>query len=351
MENLELQTIHTVKKVAPAVVSIVITKMMPAVQQLKINPEFTPKEHFPIPLPEVPLPDGKTQQKMKVGGGSGFIVHADGLILTNKHVVYETDAEYTVLMNDEKEYPATVLTRDPINDVAMLKIEATGLPTLELGDSDRIELGQTVIAIGNALGMFSNTVSKGIVSGLGRKISAALGSGGMVENLRHVIQTDVAINQGNSGGPLVNLAGSVIGINTAVIFGAQNIGFALPINWAKKDLEEFAAHGRIIRPYLGLRYIMLNRDLKEKYQLPVDYGALAIKDHLPGSQAVVPGSPAALAGLAENDIVLDINGIQLTEKNELADVVESAAVNDKLTLYVLRGDKKFTTQVKLTERV
>lgn len=356
MFDLEKQTIETVKRVAPAVVSIVITKLMSQVKQISLAPQFNPLGHSGIPLPEMPLDGidpalGAPTQKVKVGGGSGFIVNSDGLILTNKHVVYESGAEYTVLTSDEKEYSAKVLTRDPINDVAMLKIDAKNLPFVELGDSDRIELGQTAIAIGNALGLFSNTVSKGIISGLGRKISAAMGQGEIIENLRHVIQTDVAINQGNSGGPLVNLEGQVIGINTAIIFGAQNIGFALPINWAKTDLEEFAKHGRIIRPYIGLRYIMLNKELKEKYQLPVDYGALVIKDHMPASQAVVKDSPAERGGLKENDIVLEINGIQLTEKRELADMVEASAVGDKLTLFVLRGDKKITTQVTLEERV
>lgn len=323
---------------------------------MALSPQPGGLDGLTAPVPGIPLGDhmpienNGLQQKIKVGGGSGFIVRSDGLIVTNKHVVYETDAEYMVLTNDEKEYPAKVLTRDPINDVAVLKIEATDLPTVTIGDSDKIELGQTVIAIGNALGLFSNTVSKGIVSGLGRKISAALGQSGAIENLRHVIQTDVAINQGNSGGPLVNLDGEVIGINTAIIFGAQNIGFALPINWAKTDLEELDKFGRIIRPYIGLRYIMLNKELQEKYALPVDYGALVIKDHLPGSQAVVKDSPADKGGIKENDIVLEINGIQLTEKRELADIVETAQVGDKITLYVMRGDQKLTTQVQLEER-
>lgn len=343
MENLEKQTIETVRRVAPAVVSIVISKILPEVKKQPAVP----------PSPEQTLGDFKQSgvpQMIKVGGGSGFIVATDGLVLTNKHVVYETDADYIVLTSDEREYPAKVLSRDPINDVAMLKIQAEGMPTVKLGDSDTIELGQTAIAIGNALGLFSNTVSKGIISGLGRKISAALGQGGLIENLRHVIQTDVAINQGNSGGPLVNLEGEVIGINTAIIFGAQNIGFAIPINWAKTDLEELTKFGRIIRPYIGLRYIMLNSELQKLYSLPVDYGALVIKDHIPGSQAVIKDSPADKAGIKENDIVLEINGVQLTEKNELADVVEACTVGDKITLYVLRDGKKITTQARLEER-
>lgn len=356
MENLEKQTIETVKKVAPAVVSIVIAKMVPEVRKIQLSPPIKSMDQIETALPDdalgnhLPVDHHGAPQKVKIGGGSGFIVDASGIILTNKHVVYEADAQYTVLMNDGAEYPARVLTRDPINDVAVLKIEGTNLPTVTLGDSDKIELGQTAIAIGNALGLFSNTVSKGIVSGLGRKISAALGQGGQIENLRHVIQTDVAINQGNSGGPLVNLDGEVIGINTAIIFGAQNIGFALPINWAKIDLEELIKYGRIVRPYIGLRYVTLNPEIKERYGLATDYGALVTMDHIPGSTAVVKGSPADKAGLRENDIVLEINGMQLSEKHELADVVESSQVGDKLMLFVLRGDEKITLPVTLEER-
>ena len=353
MDHIESQTIATVKKVAPSVVSIVISKLMPDVKALALNPAFKPKEHFAVPLPEQSLGEylpSATPQKVKVGGGSGFIVTSDGLIVTNKHVVYEADADYTVLLNDEREFPAKVLSRDPINDVAILKIEATGLPAVTIGDSNNVELGQTVIAIGNALGLFSNTVSKGIISGLGRKISAALGQGGMIENLRHVIQTDVAINQGNSGGPLVNLNGEVIGINTAIIFGAQNIGFALPINWAKTDLDDLIKVGRIVRPYIGLRYITLNHELKEKYNLPVDYGALVLKDHLPGSQAVVKDSPADKAGVKENDIILEINGVKLTEKQELADVVESCHVGDSITMLVSRNNTSLPLSTVLEER-
>ena len=215
---------------------------------------------------------------------------------------------------------------------------------------NKIELGQTVVAIGNALGLFSNSVSKGIISGLGRKISAAMGQGGEMEHLRNVLQTDVAINQGNSGGPLINLDGEVIGINTAIIFGAQNIGFALPINWAKTDLEDIIKHGRIIRPFIGLRYVMLNKELKERYDLPVDYGALVIKDHMPGSQAVVKDSPADKAGIRENDIVLEINDEKLTEKKELADIIQLANVGDELEMSVMRKDKTMKVKTVLEER-
>jgi serine protease Do len=371
MENIEQKTMDAVKKVLPAVVSIVISKNLPKIKKMPFLP-FLPFGPFGMPgMPEGPEgmipdngnlgpfmpsgPDGHGQgkvknEKVKIGGGSGFVVHPDGLVLTNKHVVFDPDAEYTVIMEDEKEYHGRVISRDPINDVAVLKIDAKGLPTVRLGNSDRIELAQTVVAIGNALGLFSNTVSKGIISGLGRKISASMGQGGEMEHLRNVIQTDVAINQGNSGGPLINLEGEVIGINTAIIFGAQNIGFSLPINWAKADLEDIIKYGRIVRPFIGLRYVMLNKALQEKYTLPVDYGALVIKDHVPGTEAVVKGSPADKAGVKENDIILEINGTKLTEKAELADLVQTAKVGDELEMIVMRKDKTMTVKTTLEER-
>lgn len=348
MLDLEQKTIDAVKKVEPAVVSIVISKLMPQIRQSGVqglNPFGLPGQGFDG-VPTGPL------EKVRVGGGSGFIVHPDGLILTNKHVVFDPNAEYLVVTNDSKEYPARVLSRDPINDVAVVKIDGNGkLPTVRLGNSNKLELGQTVIAIGNALGLFSNTVSKGIVSGLGRKISASMGGPeGMTESLRDVIQTDVSINQGNSGGPLVDLNGEVVGINTAIIFGAQNIGFALPINWAKADLEDIIKHGRIIRPFIGLRYAILNDRLQKTYGLATNYGALVIKDHIPGSQAVVAASPADKAGIKENDIILEINGEQINDKNEVADVIQRMKVGDEVEFTVLRGDKSMKLRAVLEER-
>jgi serine protease Do len=290
----EKQTISVVKKLIPSVVSIVVSKLMPEMRAPNAAPPFGPFGFFGLPNQDGNLPDGKAgadkrhiieeelggkKELVKVGGGSGFIVDANGLVLTNKHVVFDPEAEYTVVTSDDKEYPAHVISRDPVNDVAVLKIDAKGLPPVTIGNSDKIELGQTVIAIGNALGQFTNTVSKGIISGLGRKISASLGGEGEMENLRNVIQTDVAINQGNSGGPLISMTGEVVGINTAIIYGAQNIGFSLPINWAKADLADIRKFGRIIRPYIGLRYIVLNPSLQQRYSLPVDYGALVMRDH------------------------------------------------------------------------
>lgn len=334
--------IDTVKRVSPSVVSIVISKHMPKVKGLYGAPFLGPFVFGDA--------DPNQTEKVKVGGGSGFIVHPDGLVLTNKHVVFDADAEYTIITTDGTEYVGRVVSRDPINDIAVVKISAKSLPVVRLGNSTKLEPGQTVIAIGNALGLFSNTVSKGIISGLSRKISASLGTGGQIEHLRGVLQTDVAINQGNSGGPLINLDGEVIGINTAIIYGAQNIGFSIPINWAKQDLEDIIKHGRIIKPFIGLQYVMLNKELKDKYSLPVDYGALVVRDHIPHSVAVVPDSPADKAGIKENDIVIALNGEELTEEKDLQDMIQRCVVGDEIELGVLRKNEKLNLKTKLVER-
>lgn len=334
--------VDAVRKVSPSVVSMVISKHMPQVKSLHGAPFMNPFAFGDI--------DPSHTEKVKVGGGSGFIVHPDGLILTNKHVVFDADAEYTIITVDEKEYAGKVVSRDPINDIAVVKIKASGLPAVRLGNSSRLEPGQTVIAIGNALGMFSNTVSKGIISGLSRKISASLGQDGQMEHLRGVLQTDVAINQGNSGGPLIDMSGEVIGINTAIIYGAQNIGFSIPINWAKQDLEDIIKHGRIIKPFIGLQYVMLNAELKNKYSLPVGYGALVVRDHIPGSVAVVPDSPAHKAGIKENDIIVSLNNERLTDAKDLQDIIQQCAVGDEISLMVLRKGETLDLKTTLVER-
>ncbi len=336
-------TIDAVKKVAPAVVSIVISKYLPKMKDIEQSPFYNP-----LPFENGLSNNGHSKEKVKIGGGSGFIVHKDGLVLTNKHVVFDTDADYTVIVGDENEYPAKVLSRDPINDIAILKIEARDLPTLKIGNSNSLELGQTVVAIGNALGLFSNTVSKGIISGLSRSISAALGDGGEMEHLRGVLQTDVAINQGNSGGPLIDLDGEAIGINTAIIYGAQNIGFAIPINWAKNDLDDIIKYGRIVKPYLGLLYVMLNKKMQSMYSMPVNYGALIVRDHRPHSVAFPPHPPADKAGVKENDIVISLNGTKV--EKDLSDMLQECKVGDDIELEILRKDKKHKLTAKLEER-
>lgn len=348
-EQYDQLPIEAVKKVFPGVVSIVISKLMSNM-----------KDHIPSQFPGFPGYPGipfsgleqtpNADEKIKIGGGSGFIVHSDGLVLTNKHVVFDTDAEYTVVTNDGKEYAGKVIARDPVSDIAVVKIEATGLPVVNLGNSTKLELGQSVIAIGNALGMFRNSVSKGIISGMSRSISAALGTGGEMEHLRGVLQTDVAINQGNSGGPLINLDGEAIGINTAIIFGAQNIGFAIPINWAKADLDDVLKYGRIIKPFLGILYIMLNHKISNQYHLARDRGALVIRDHRPNSVAVVPGSPADRAGIKENDIITHVNGQEIKDEMELSEELQKLKVNDEIELTFLRQSEEMKSKTILEER-
>ena len=353
----EQQTIEAVKRVAPAVVSIVVSKAMPKTKTHAGTLDAWLKPTVPAGKklsPHALKLDDLETEPTKIGGGSGFIVDASGIILTNKHVVLDSQAEYQVVTADEKEYPAQVVTRDPINDIAILKILATDLPIVTLSTAP-IEPGQTVLAIGNALGLFSNTVSKGIVSGLSRQISAAMrgessGQESVVEELRGVIQTDVAINQGNSGGPLINLSGEVIGINTAVIFGAQNISFALPIHWAKDDLHDLHEYGHIVRPYIGLRYLAINPEIKKKYKLSVDQGALVTKEHVPHSQAVIKDSPADQAGLSDGDIVLSIADEVIDVHTDLSDIIQKHHVGDKLEVTYLRSGKEKKTEIALEER-
>lgn len=308
----ESAVIATVKKVMPAVVSVIISKSLKELQ--KELPQLYP-QMFPDMLPfRIPPDKIDAHGMVQVGGGSGFIVDASGIVLTNKHVIAEPHAEYTVITSDNETYNAEVVARDPVNDVAILRIKPRKkLPVVELGNSDHLELGETVLAIGNALGIFKNTVSLGIVSGLSRAISAQADPDTPPQEMRGLIQTDAAINPGNSGGPLVDLDGHAIGVNAAIVFGAQNIGFAIPINSAHRDLHDLKQFGRIRRPLLGLRYLILNPNIQEKLKLPVDYGALVVKEH-PLDHAVIPKSPADRAGILEKDIILEWAGEKITSE-------------------------------------
>jgi len=289
----------------------------------------------------------KGTKLQEIGGGSGFIVSSDGLIVTNKHVVYDEAASYTVLNNDGKKYDAKVLARDPNRDIAIIKISADNLPVVNLGNSDGLKLGQTAIAIGNALGEFRNTVSTGVISGLSRNVIAS-GSGIGTEKLEDLIQTDAAINQGNSGGPLLNLKGEVIGVNVAMVSGAQSIGFSIPINQVKKAIESVKSAGRIISPYLGVRYLMVTPELAKEQKLPVDYGAL-----VRGSQegaAVIPDSPAAKAGIQTEDIILEINGQKLDSSHPLNLLIQKYNIGDTIILKIQRGVQKIEIKATLEER-
>jgi len=220
---------------------------------------------------------------------------------------------------------------------------------LELGDSDKIDLGETVIAIGNPLGEFEDTLSAGIVSGLSRKITAYGGLPLKATSLRGLIQTDAAINPGNSGGPLVNMEGKVIGINTAMVMGAQNIGFAIPINYAKRIFEEVQKYGKIVRPFLGVRYVILNHEISKANKLPMDYGALIVRENL-GEPAVLKGSAADKAGAKEYDIILEMDGKKITEENPLADLLAQHKIGDEINFKTLREGKEINLKVKLEEK-
>jgi len=334
--------IDIAKKVCPAVITIVISRDLPKIEGFYFFPYGG--QQFVVPKVE-----GNKKEKTKIGGGSGFIVSVDGYIITSNHVVAERDADYSVIYEPTKTYPAKVISRDPISDVAILKIQVKDFPYLELGDSDKIELGETVIAVGNALGEFHDTVSTGVVSGLSRYITAFSGLSRQAEMLRGLIQTDAAINPGNSGGPLVNIEGKVIGINTAMVMGAQNIGFAIPINYAKKDLEEVKKYGRIKRPFLGVKYIILSKEISQKDKLPVDYGALIVRETL-GESAIIPNGAAEKAGLKEFDIILECQGEKITEENPLSYILQKYEVGQEIFLKVLRAGKEINLKLKLEEK-
>ncbi|MBI4100861.1 trypsin-like peptidase domain-containing protein [Candidatus Microgenomates bacterium] len=277
------------------------------------------------------------------GAGSGIIIRGDGLILTNKHVVPEGVNKITVLTNDNKELEAQVLARDPFNDLAYLQVQATDLAAAELGDSDQVVVGQRVIAIGNALGEFENTVTSGIISGIGRPVTATTGIS-EAERLQDLFQTDAAINPGNSGGPLVNIHGQVVGINTAIAGGAENIGFAIPINQAKAGIASIEKTGKLEKPYLGVRYVDINNEIAKANNLPVKEGALISSDE--GSTAILPNSPAAKAGLKEGDIITKVNGEQITKSKSLVTLIGKFQVGDEISFTILRDGK--SQEVKAT---
>ena len=340
--------IDTIKEVMPAVVSIAISKDLKEVQkEIASEMPYLPNigNHFEIPKEMI-----DAHGRVKIGGGSGFIVRENGIILTNKHVIMDPMAEYTVITSQNNECQAKILARDPINDVAILKIDVEEkLSIVKLGNSSDAELGQTVIAIGNALGIFKNTVSSGIISGLSRSISAQADQTAPPQEMRGLIQTDAAINPGNSGGPLVNIYGEAIGINAAIVFGAQNIGFAIPINSAIHDLNDLNKFGHIRRPMLGIRYVTIDKNLKEKMKLPVAYGALVSGEGFDG-HGIVPKSPADKAGIKVGDIVLECNNEKITREKTMQDFLENYGAGDEINLKIHREGKLITAKVKLAER-
>lgn len=346
----EAAVVAAVEKATPAVVSIVISKDVPIIEQyFEESPSDPFGDFFGSPFQfQFPQYRQNGTEKREVGGGSGFLVSSDGYIVTNKHVIAAEDAEYTVFTNDGKKHEAKVIARDPVNDLAILKIEGSDFPHLAFADSDAIKVGQSVIAIGNALAEFRNTVSVGVVSGLSRSITAGDGRGSS-ELLEGVIQTDAAINPGNSGGPLLNLSGDVIGVNVAVAQGSENIGFALPGKLAKSVVESVQKNGKIVRPFLGVRYIPINEAVKEKNNLTVDYGALVARGEARDELAVTPGSPADKAGIFENDIILEVDGVRLDAGKSLSSLVRQKNVGDTVRLKVLHRGEEKTIEAVLQE--
>lgn len=343
--------VQVVKDASPAVVSIVASKDVPVIERYFVDPfgsdPFFRQFFGDNPNIQVPQLRQNGTKRQEVSAGSGFIVSADGFIVTNKHVVADAAADFTVLMNDGKKLSAKVLARDPVQDLAILQIAGSNLPFLKLADSSKIKIGQTVIAIGNALGEFRNTVSVGVVSGLQRSIVANGGADGP-EALQELVQTDAAINPGNSGGPLINVYGEVIAINTAVASGAQSVGFAIPINKVKRDIESVRKTGKIIYPYLGVRYAPVTDELAKSLNLGRNYGALLGKNT--DGPAVVPGGPADRAGLKEGDIILVVAGERIDMDHALSAIIQKYAVGEDISLTVFRDGKEMSVKVKLDER-
>ncbi len=340
--------IEAIDKLTPAVVSIVASKELALVQSpFGLFDFFSGLERQQAP---------QTNGKQKVGGGTGFIIKEDGLVLTNKHVVVDSGAEYTVILSDGTQMFAEVLSLDPVSDLAVVQlftdeqrsVKPSDLPTSELGDSSSLRVGSRVIAIGNALSEFSNTTTFGIISGLGRSIQASDGRG-RSSQLSDLLQTDASINPGNSGGPLANLDGQVIGINTAVAQSADGIGFAIPINEAKVVVDSVLKHGKIIRPALGVRYIEITPKLAKTMNLAVEQGAWLADDVMRRIPAVIPDSPAFKAGLKANDIILKVDGAEIDTAHSLSALIQKYTVGESIKLTVLRNEQKFDFVVELSE--
>lgn len=263
---------------------------------------------------------------LEEGIGTGFIVDPTGIIVTNSHVVSYENGEYEIVTNDGESYEVQEISRDSTSDIAILEINARGLSTVKLGDSDKLQVGQTAIAIGNALGQYSNTVTTGVVSGVARSITASAGFGGPSKTYQDVIQTDAALNPGNSGGPLLNSAGQVIGINVATTKGADNIGFAIPVNTLKPILESYIKEGRIVKPFLGVTYSIITEDISKLREFPE--GAYV--------SGIVGDSSAEEAGLQRGDIITKIDGEEINSKNLLSNVITKYKVGNIIKIEVDR---------------
>lgn len=308
----ESTTVDVVERVSPAVVSIVVKTV-----------DF---DIFTGP------------STIESGIGTGFIVDPNGLIVTNSHVVDDSQGEYSVVLKDGTTYEVDKIHLDSISDLAILEIAARDLPIVELGDSDALKAGQKAIAIGNALGRFQNTVTVGVISGIGRQVVAG-GFGLRPSVQENAIQTDAALNPGNSGGPLLNSAGQVIGINVATTIGADNISFAIPVNTLKPLLEIFIDEGRIIRPYLGITYTVITEEVANLRNMPM--GAYISR--------VTPDSPADKAGLERGDIIVKFEGEEVNAENSIARSIAQLKVGDRVRLVVDRDNEQREVVITLEE--
>ncbi len=342
--------VDIVERSSPSVVSVVVTKEIVRTRGgFESLPFYFGPFGFDTDTDGQDRSDQGVPEKQKVGSGTGFFVSSDGLVVTNKHVVSNQTADYTVVLSGGKEYSANVLAVSPNQDIAVLKIDGADFPSLPLGDSGALRVGQTAIAIGNPLGEFPNSVSRGIISGLNRNVTAGSAFGD-AETLSDIIQTDAAINPGNSGGPLLDIAGNVIGINVAVAQGAENIGFAIPIDRVKRVIDDVKTTGKISTPYLGVRYAMIDAEIAEENGLPYPYGAIVVRGSRTAEFAVVPGSPADKAGIVENDIILEIDGTRLDTDHPLGNVVADRRSGDVVTLRVWHKGEEKEMKATLEER-
>ncbi|HSX39165.1 MAG TPA: trypsin-like peptidase domain-containing protein [Candidatus Saccharimonadales bacterium] len=309
----ESSVVDVVSKVSPAVVSVIVKT---------VNFDM-----FTGPA--------ATEQ----GIGTGFIINSDGLIVTNSHVVSDPNGQYSIVLKDGTTYEVKKVHLDTFSDIALLEIDAKNLPTVNLGDSDVLKVGQRAIAIGNALGMYQNTVTVGVVSGISREVTAYDELGGNSKTYENAIQTDAALNPGNSGGPLLNSAGQVIGINVATSPAAQNLSFAIPVNTLKPIIDSFLKVGRIVRPYLGVQYTIITKEIADIRRLP--QGAFVSQ--------VVTGSPADKGGIERGDIVKTIDGVQVSSANSLSTVINKHKVGDAVAIVLDRSGKEQTVYVTLEE--
>lgn len=331
----ENAVIRVVEEVTPSVVTIGVKKT----QRI-----LDPRSLFSDPFGFFSLPRGQVrEEQIEQDIGSGFIISSEGLVVTNKHVVSDLKVEYWIITSNDDELKVEKIYRDPTNDLAILKVNppAGGVEfkPVRLGDSGNLRVGQFVTAIGTALGEFRSTVTTGVISGLGRGIDAGSPWGGMTERLDNVIQTDAAINPGNSGGPLLDSGGAVIGVNVAVSQAGENIGFAIPINVVKESIRNFEVTGKFSRPYLGVRYQIINQQTASLNNVP--QGAYIVE--------VIEESPAAKAGLLENDIIIEIDGQGLGEENGLAEVIGKKKVGDEVELKIYRDEETVKLKVRLEE--